>query len=99
MTYTITLADGTKLTNLSVNGNNYVSKEKIDEAVFKNNLTKITISDGEKETTMHYVEFVSQVEINNEWYLCFREISENERAITDLQVAIAEIYELTLGGN
>ena len=37
--YTITLANGTKLTGLDMNGTNYVSKEKVDETIFKDNLS------------------------------------------------------------
>lgn len=36
--YTITLANGKKLTGLDMNGTNYVSKEKVDETIFKDNL-------------------------------------------------------------
>lgn len=37
--YTITLANGAKLTGLDMNGTNYVSKEKVDETIFKDNLS------------------------------------------------------------
>lgn|GEM_PF-3536781 len=36
--YTITLSDGRKLENLTVNGTNFVSKTKVDEEIFQNNL-------------------------------------------------------------
>ena len=49
--YTITLANGTKLTGLDMNGTNYVSKEKVDETIFKDNLSTMKVSDGETETT------------------------------------------------
>jgi len=42
--YTITLANGAKLTGLDMNGTNYVSKEKVDETIFKDNLS--TCSDS-----------------------------------------------------
>ena len=41
--YTITLANGTKLTGLDMNGTNYVSKEKVDETIFKDNLSTICL--------------------------------------------------------
>lgn len=49
--YTITLANGKKLTGLDMNGTNYVSKEKVDETIFKDNLSTMKVSDGETETT------------------------------------------------
>lgn len=99
MIYTITLADGRKLTGLSMNGNNFVSKEKIDESIFKDNLSTMTISDGETETVYHDVEFIQQMQWKDgTYYLAFREIPASEKAVTDLQLALTEIYEMVLGG-
>ena len=39
----ITLADGTKLENLSLNGNNFVSENEITEDIFEGNLLKVKI--------------------------------------------------------
>lgn len=78
MNYTIRLADGTELTGLTKNGNNYVSENKIDESIFENNLTEMVVSDGETETTYHYVELIQQVKYSDGWYLLFRELSKQE---------------------
>ena len=97
--YTITLADGKKLENLDKNGNNYVSKTKIDESIFKNNLSKVTVSDGKTETTYENVEFVQQMPWSDgTWYLVFRVVSGAEKSITDIQMALADVYEMILGG-
>lgn len=97
--YTITLADGKKLENLDKNGDNYVSKTKIDESIFKNNLSKVTVSDGETETTYENVEFVQQMQWSDgTWYLVFRVVSGAEKSITDIQMALADVYEMILGG-
>ncbi len=72
--YEITLADGRKIENLKLNGNNYVSKEKVDESLLKNNLSTISISDGKTTTTMNNVELVQQVEYEDGWYLVFAEM-------------------------
>lgn len=45
--YEIKLADGTELKNLELNGNNFISDTIIDEAIFENNLDKISIIDNE----------------------------------------------------
>lgn len=37
MSYTITLADGQKISNLEMNGNNFVSEERVDESIFDGN--------------------------------------------------------------
>lgn len=49
--YKITLADGTKLENLELNGNNYIAEGVIDDSVFKDNLATVTITDGKETTT------------------------------------------------
>lgn len=42
-TFKITLADGTALEGLTLNGNNYISDKKVTEDVFRDNLSKVTI--------------------------------------------------------
>ena len=108
--YTITLADGKKLTGLEMNGTNYVSKEKVDETIFENNLSTMKVFDGETETTYTDMVFIQQMEwADGTFYLAFREktkeeklvaaITANTNSVTDVQVALAEVYEMILGGN
>ena len=108
--YTITLADGKKLTGLDMNGTNYVSKEKVDETIFKDNLSTMKVSDGKTETTYTDMVFVQQMEWDDgTFYLAFREktkdekladaIAANANSVTDVQVALAEVYEMIFGGN
>lgn len=49
--HTITLADGTQLKNLELNGNNYIAEGVIEDSVFEGNLDTVTISDGETTET------------------------------------------------
>ena len=108
--YTITLANGKKLTGLDMNGTNYVSKEKVDEIIFKDNLSTMKVSDGKTETTYTDMVFIQQMEwADGTFYLAFREKTKEEKlvaalnatsnSITDVQVALAEVYEMVLGGN
>lgn len=110
--YTITLADGRTLTGLDRNGDNFISVEQVDESIFADNLSSMTISDGETETVMHDVELIVQQKYDDGYYLCFRELSTQEKAladlkkaidsnansVTDVQVALTEVYELITGG-
>ena len=48
--YKITLADGTALENLVLNGNNYVASTAVDDAVFKDNMATVTITNLEDGT-------------------------------------------------
>lgn len=103
MAYTITLADGSQLTGLSKNGDNFVSETKVDESIFTDNLSTMTVSDGETEETFTDMVFIQQMEwADGTFYLAFREKTEQEKAddsLTDIQMALAEVYELILGGN
>lgn len=107
--YTITLADGKQLTWLEMNGDNYVSKTKVDEKIFKDNLSTMKVSDGKTEETYKDMVFIQQMEwADGTFYLAFREktaqekalaaIAANTNSVTDVQVALAEVYEMILGG-
>lgn len=109
MQYTITLADGRRLTGLSKNGDNFVSNEKVDETMFKDNLSTMTVSDGETTETFKDMVFIQQMEwADGTFYLAFREKTQTERilaeiaanseSVTDMQMALAEVYEMILGG-
>lgn len=105
MNYKITLSDGKEITGLRKNGTNFVAEEQVDEAIFKDNLSAMTVSDGQTETVYHDVELIQQVHYADGWYLAFRELTEAEKAskatessITDVQMALTEIYEMMLGG-
>ena len=47
-TFSITLADGTQLAGLEMNGNNFISKTEVSESTFAGKLGHIVI-DGDKE--------------------------------------------------
>lgn len=47
--YKVTLANGTEIENLRLNGNNFISEEEIDESIFENNCSPVIISSGEDE--------------------------------------------------
>lgn len=97
MSYTITLADGRKLTGLSKNGDNFVSAEQVDESIFEDNLSTMTVSDGETEVQYRDVEFIQQQEwVDGSWYLAFREITESEKREKVINEKLQAI-EQTLG--
>ena len=63
-----------------MNGNNYVSEEKVDESVFVDNCTPLVIScdDGSEEILEHGV-FEQHMEWpDGTWYLTFREKTPDE---------------------
>lgn len=111
--YTITLADGQKLTGLGKNGDNFVSILKVDESIFDDNLSTMIVSDGTETVEYKNMEFIQQMKwMDGTYYLAFRELSPQEIAMkeiqksildgeanmTDMQLALTEIYEMILGG-
>ena len=110
--YQITLHDGTVLDNLELNGNNFISEKVIDDAVFTNNLDTVTISNGETTETYTDMKLLSnRVDGGKSWFVLGEKteqekamerlvsaLSVNAESITDVQLALAEIYEMILGG-
>lgn len=89
MSYTITLADGTELSELSINGNNYVSPTKVDESVFEDNCSPITFTDEKGEQVVYNNGvFVQQAHYKDGYYLSFRDKSPDEIANEDLNAKI-----------
>lgn len=50
----------------------------MDEAVFEDNLSTLTLTDGETEITMNNAVLIQQVKYTDGWYLCFRELTPQE---------------------
>lgn len=48
--YKFTLADGTTLENLVLNGNNFIAQTALSDAVFKGNMASVTITNLEDGT-------------------------------------------------
>lgn len=99
--YTVQLSDGTKIENLELNGNNFVAQNIIEDDVFDGKLSKVTITDEDTGTVQTIrgailVQNVSYDGIHS--YFILGEQSEAEKTTTDIQEALAELYELILGG-
>ena len=77
-TYTVTLADGTELSNLTMNGNNFISKATIDRSVFEDNCSPVVISDGENEETHAAMALIHLTEMEQEFWFALRDITESE---------------------
>ena len=82
--YTMILADGAEIENLTLNGNTYVSPVKINESLFEGNMSTVTFSDGEKIIEMHNVRLLQQVEYQGEFYLTFRELTQSELKASEI---------------
>lgn len=79
VTYKITLADGTEIKDLKLNGNNYISKAELTEETFDGNLSSVTItgSDG-SEKTLGESKLVQIMEHDGEYWFILQEYSQDE---------------------
>lgn len=85
--YTITLADGTVLGNLGLNGNNYISETEIDAEIFENNCCPVVISDGVNEEFHPDMELVqiTDAPFGSGYWFILRDISNSELAQIKMQ--------------
>lgn len=78
----ITLADETRLENLRLNGNNFISDTEITADIFNGNLSKVVIEglENEQETIREYehMELVQIVHYEDGYYFVLRELSQDE---------------------
>lgn len=93
--YTLTLADGTVLENLSVNGNNFISDTMVTEDMFTGNTYAITVNDGENVTEYKNMVLVYIQEIGNKYWFGFRERSADELARIKMESDIEFIAMMT----
>ncbi|MFA5655168.1 MAG: hypothetical protein WDA37_00325 [Dysgonamonadaceae bacterium] len=84
--YTITLADGTVLDNLKLNGNNFISNTPISADIFNGNCSPVIISDGVNSETHNHMEFVQLTEQQpGKYWFVLRELSASELALIKMQ--------------
>ena len=89
--YSVTLADGTIIENLRLNGNNFVSDAPIDKSIFDGNCHSVMISDGESEVVYENMECVQVTQMGDEYWFVLRELSSAELAAAKLQSDIEYI--------
>ena len=85
--YTITLTDGTVLSDLKLINGSFYSEQPITAGIFKNNLTNVTISGGEI-TEIHKQmklanDFVFQTE--ESWHFTLSDVPEDEIKMNKLR--------------
>ena len=83
-TFTVTLADGTQISGLELNGNNFISKTELTADTFKGKLSKVTIT-GDSEADEagligehKNMELVQVKKYGSEYWFILREIPATE---------------------
>lgn len=111
-TWKITLADGTSLENLELNGNNYISSTAVTEDTFAGKLSSVTIEGPDGTQTYEDMKLVQISKVGKKYWFILAEktteekqkelvaaaLATNVNGITDLQLALAEVYELIIAG-
>jgi len=98
--YEIELADGTKLGNLELNGNNFIPSAPIDRGVFEGNLDKVTITDGEGGIEEYKDMKVTFAQIGGQetFILTEKSRAEIEKEILQQRIDDLELYILLQEG-
>lgn len=91
--YTITLADGTILDNLLLNGNNFISDTRIDEAVFDGNLNTVHIMGPGVDKTFDNLDIDSIREDGGKYWFVLRRLSDWELWERDTRAEIRELSD------
>ena len=91
--YKITLADGTALENLVLNGNNFIAQTAVDDAVFKDNMATVTITNLEDGTTEQIEDGVllSNIVRDGKSWLVLGQKSAEQKAMEARDKEIAEL--------
>lgn len=93
--YTIVLENGTRIEDLTLNGNNFVSKTKIEPEIFDRNLGQVTISDGETIEEHFNMQLIQITQMKDEWWFILRDIPEDEIKNAKLRADVDFIAMMT----
>lgn len=76
----MTLADGTVIDNLVLNGNNYISQEELTEEMFDGNISTVVIEDEEAETTqtLKNCELYYLRQYKDEWWFVLNQLTDEQ---------------------
>ena len=98
--YKIKLANGIELINLTLNGNNYISKNIIADSAFENNLSKVSIFEDGAETIHEDMQLIQNKVYGSESWFILTEKTDKEKLeeLSNIRIEqlIAENKELDL---
>ena len=95
-TYKITLANGSELSDLKLNGNNFISESEITEDMFADNLSPVTINDGDTDDVHDNMALVQISKIGGKNAFILRDLTAAELKEIKIRADIEYCYD---GGN
>ena len=93
--YKITLADGTELSDLRLNGDNYISDTPVSEDIFIDNCSPLTVSDGVSEEVHENAELIQVVQHGEEYWIALRDLTNAELANMKMRSDIEYLAMMT----
>ena len=99
-TFDITLADGTQLGGLELNGNNFISKKPVTHATFNGKLGHVVISGDEEQGAglvgeHEHMELVQIQQYSDEYWFILRDIPADELDKAKVKGDIAYVAMMT----
>lgn len=94
--YTVILADETTLSNLELNGNNFIYDGNLSENIFSNNLSPVTIinSDGTEEVHEH-MELIQIQRIRGLWWFILNDVPSDKLQLARMRSDVDYIAMMT----
>jgi len=91
--YSIKLNNGTILTNLILNGNNFISDKIIPDDIFTDNLNEVEISDGKNKQIYHDMMLIANRVIDGKSWFILTEKAQEQKEKEALEATITDIYK------
>lgn len=97
-TYTVTLSDGSKLENLTLNGNNFISTTAVTEGQFTGKLKGVTITDSDGKEEKHENMFLVQVShpSDQEWWFILADKTASQIKQEQFEQSIASLTDMMM---
>lgn len=97
-TYTVTISDGAKIENLTLNGSNFISKTAVTEEQFDGKLKGVTITDSDGKEEKHENMFLVQVThpSDQEWWFILADKTESQIRQEQLGKSIASLTDMMM---
>lgn len=97
-TYTVTLSDGARIENLTLNGNNFISTKPVAEDQFDGKLKGVTITDSEGKEEKHEDMFLVQVThpSDQEWWFILADKTASQIKQEQLGKSIARLTDMVM---
>lgn len=94
--FSVSLFNGTTISNLELNGNNFISDTEITAEMFDGGLAEVHISsDKETNYTINHAKLIQIMELDGKWWFILGKMSEEELLFEKISSDIDYIAMMT----